>query len=236
MYVFLRPNNFFNKLQKRRNAEHLLLNSVGLVPATIDLDINTVMRGFSKGDSNISGKYSLSLSLVTRPPIVSLTGQDYCPFKEKICNVDAPHHLALVVSDSYEGHIYSAMIAVIGFELRGSSVIVYQIQGGRIKPKEDDKNIEFKKHVGKVRKWILSRLNWEQLLVYVIEEWARLNGFSKVKIQCADDNTWRQETQAILNIQDSSRNERIDKHYDQIAEISGYRRGMNYWNKTMVSV
>lgn len=224
---------FFDRLEKRRNAKHLLLNSVGLVPTLGDLDVKTRVSSFSKSDSDITSKYFLSLSLVTRPPTLSLTGQDYCPFQEKICSVDAPHHIALVVEDSYEGHSYSAMIAVIGFELSGQSVIVRQIQGGRIKPKADDKNVEFKKHVGKIRKWILSRLNWEQFLIHVLEEWSCINGFAEVKIQYSNDNVWRQQAKTILHLQDSVQNERLEKHYDAMAETLGYKRGMSYWNKPL---
>ena len=233
--IFFKIRSFFEKSRKRKNAQHLLLNYVGLVPALEGLDIRTAITNFSKTDSDITSKYSLSISLITRSPTPSLIGQDYCPFQDKICNVDAPHHLALVVDDNYTDHPYSAMIAVIGFELRDKSVIVRQIQGGRIKPKDNDTNIVFRKHVGKIRKWILSRLNWEQFLIHILEEWSRQNGFLSVKIQCSINNTWRQDTKEILNLKDRSQNQRLEKHYDSMAENSGYRRGRNYWDKSIAS-
>ena len=109
---------------------------------------------------------------------------------------DAPYFFALM-----HGQV---MLAGIGFKILGKSIFVVQIQAARSSKKS-----------------LLDPFRWERMLLRLLIDWAKENGFSQVLIQPADQNEY------FINGTDNDRNKRLKMRYDVTARRSGFKLDPN---------
>ncbi len=102
------------------------------------------------------------------------------------------------------GKLRKILLANVGFELGGIKLIIHQIQGSKGKKK------------------FLAQLKWERMLVDLVYNWAKQNGFKEVRIQSAESNDWEK-------IKNTSYGKML---YDITAERSGFKRKGDWYIKS----
>ena len=91
----------------------------------------------------------------------------------------------------------SDYLACIGFDADGDKIIVRQIQGN---PGKGETLCLFK---------------WERMLLTILTDWARQNGFNQIRVIPAKNSNWFRDCE-------SERAKRMFMHYDVTARRSGF--------------
>ena len=109
---------------------------------------------------------------------------------------DTRYTLALFkYNESSEANEYE-YLACMGFDVLGDNIIVQQIQGNHGKEK------------------FLCLFKWERMLLAILTDWAKQNGFSQIRVIQAKDTEW---------YRNEDRKKRMFMHYDVTARRSGFR-------------
>lgn len=145
--------------------------------------------------------------------------------------MDTPYHLALTYTvDSGKQHA----IALIGFRpgvVIADTVYVNQIQAMLLADLGRSWAPEWQR-AAQAAETLLSNVRWEQMLITLLEDWARVSGFRRVGILQAKYSMWYRQC--------TKRDERLYLRHDVTARRMKYKQpnGTNgrYWIKALPPV
>ena len=178
----------FGIVKKRRKSVWPFLRN-----SWYDMDLNPYLERFIKSTDN-KDEGGLKRGIKIRMSSgVGIDKRSPGPYR------DASYTMALYESNqtTEETPTANEYLACIGFDIEINKIVVKQIQGSHGKEKT------------------LSLVKWERMLLAILTDWAKKNGFKQVRIIQAKNSYWYRDY-------DEERTKRMFMHYDITARRSGF--------------
>lgn len=192
------------------------------------IDLKKLLQENAKEDAQLSEKrladYSLhpltTIENYSHGPEAKWGGRRIGNDKRYSIYLDTPYGLAL----TYKGEPN----AVVGFFPNAiDSIIIYQLQGVR-----PDKLDQKEEQIGKSSSRGLMPIDWQKLMVDVVENIAKQLGYSKIAIQSGINNSWTKPYYVDKKIQIPL--EEAVKKYDYVAKRLGFYQAKDKnWYKNL---
>jgi len=223
-------------MEKRKRALELISNTKVSPDERTSINLQAYLVRFLKPKvqlSNVPEISQLGLILLNR----EVDNQWLLPALSMNL-ADVPYHLILMYHGAYRGE---CGIATVGFRVGLFNTIVFidQIQGlnyedaGRTDPR-----------LRSAVENILVSFRWEKMIVIILLEWARCNGFETIGIKKACSNRWY-KTEQQMETEDLSEerrewqrnlNKRLHIKYDVTAKKLKFKENPyfgDYWMKSL---
>lgn len=214
----------YEKWLKRRQARELLRNE-DLRPdeKTKSIPLRAYVEKFRKKSANDRAVIpKLMLCLINwdlKLPLEDGRRATQAWWINKAPNVgDTKIHLILFFNkDSNDSRFSRVGVATIGFRIQKNSVYVEQIQGLNYDCEDDGCEPEVEA--------IFDSLRWEKMMVAILIDFARENGFKKIGILASEYNRWNTGTVP-------GRDKLLKMRYDTTAKRMGLKKMEGrYWVK-----
>mgnify|MGYP001576364223 CR=1 FL=1 len=179
----------FGRSKKRHNSLNLFSNI-----SWLEIDLSSYLVKFTKGNFTSEEFKATQQSLCLKTS--SGHGRDTLspgPYR------DASYTIALYGGEKTDEKLpeESDYLACIGFDSERDQILVKQIQGNPGK--------------GETLKFF----KWERMLLAILTDWAKQNGFNQIRVIQAKDSGWYRK-------EEEEREQRMFMHYDVTARRSGF--------------